>query len=349
MAAFDLEATYLALDGAGGVRAYPGATPSGAARTPIASSANPGDGDGREGPWPHWEMHPAGDEVLVALQGQGRLQFEHPDGRTQFHDLAAGDTLVVRQGLAPSRRPARPEDAVHHLRRRHDAQAGGVSATPAHSLDATLGGPGRSARRQVINLLPRAADAGGELARAVGLAPPAMSRHLRTLRQCGLVEESSPEFDARVRVYALRAEPMIELLRCLRRPNGCGAPSSPPSATICSRIAPPTRRRPRKTRTLELPHPRGPARAGQPAARLRRLHRRDRRLVASQRPVPVHPPAAPACSASSPGRPVLGERAASSRPWPAAWSRDRPDPRLGAAPPPGLRLAPGRLRAGPGH
>ena len=38
-----------------------------------------------------------------------------------------------------------------------------------------------------------------------------MSRHLRTLRQSGLVEESHPEFDARVRVYALRPGPMNEL------------------------------------------------------------------------------------------------------------------------------------------
>lgn len=42
-----------------------------------------------------------------------------------------------------------------------------------------------------------------------------MSRHLRALRESGLVEESHPAFDARVRIYALRAEPMIELIRWL--------------------------------------------------------------------------------------------------------------------------------------
>jgi len=42
-----------------------------------------------------------------------------------------------------------------------------------------------------------------------------MSRHLRTLRQSGLVEESHPEFDARVRIYALRREPMANLKRWL--------------------------------------------------------------------------------------------------------------------------------------
>jgi DNA-binding MarR family transcriptional regulator len=37
------------------------------------------------------------------------------------------------------------------------------------------------------------------------------SRHLKTLRLSGLVGESHPEFDARVRIYALRTEAMAEL------------------------------------------------------------------------------------------------------------------------------------------
>ena len=51
----------------------------------------------------------------------------------------------------------------------------------------------------------------GELAEAAGLSPAAMSRHLRTLRSSGLVEETHPPFDARVRIYALRAEPIARL------------------------------------------------------------------------------------------------------------------------------------------
>jgi len=38
-----------------------------------------------------------------------------------------------------------------------------------------------------------------------------MSRHLRVLRTCGLVTETHPEFDARVRIYALQSAPMAEL------------------------------------------------------------------------------------------------------------------------------------------
>ena len=70
-------------------------------------------------------------------------------------------------------------------------------------------------RRRVVDLLSEGPRPAGELAKAVGLAPPAMSRHLRTLRRAGLVEESHPDFDLRVRVYALRAEGMQELKRWL--------------------------------------------------------------------------------------------------------------------------------------
>lgn len=90
-----------------------------------------------------------------------------------------------------------------------------MNAAPDRTLDETLAALADPHRRQVINLLRERPRPAGELARAVGLTPPAMSRHLRTLRQGGLVEESHPAFDARVRVYALRPGPMIELLRWL--------------------------------------------------------------------------------------------------------------------------------------
>ena len=38
-----------------------------------------------------------------------------------------------------------------------------------------------------------------------------MSRHLKTLRESGLVEEDRDEFDSRVRIYRLRPEPMADL------------------------------------------------------------------------------------------------------------------------------------------
>lgn len=86
----------------------------------------------------------------------------------------------------------------------------------AHAqLDRTLAALADPYRRQVVDLLAQRPRQAGELARELGLAPPAMSRHLRTLRESGLVEESHPEFDARVRIYALRPQPMVHLLRWL--------------------------------------------------------------------------------------------------------------------------------------
>ena len=70
-------------------------------------------------------------------------------------------------------------------------------------------------RRRAIELLGQRPRSAGELASELGLAPPTMSRHLRALRESGLVEESHPSFDARVRIYALRPEPMVRLLRWL--------------------------------------------------------------------------------------------------------------------------------------
>ena len=63
----------------------------------------------------------------------------------------------------------------------------------------------------MIDLLRERPRPAGELARAVGLAPAAMSRHLRTPRKAGWSRNPHPEFDARVRVYALRPGPMNEL------------------------------------------------------------------------------------------------------------------------------------------
>ena len=82
-------------------------------------------------------------------------------------------------------------------------------------IDRTLAALADPHRRRVVDLLAQRPRPAGELARELGMAPPAMSRHLRTLRETGLVEESHPEFDARVRIYALRPQPMVHLLRWL--------------------------------------------------------------------------------------------------------------------------------------
>lgn len=83
------------------------------------------------------------------------------------------------------------------------------------ALDRTLAALADPHRRRVVELLRDRPRRAGELADAAGLTPPAMSRHLRSLRRAGLVEEAHPEFDARVRIYQLRPEPMVHLLRWL--------------------------------------------------------------------------------------------------------------------------------------
>lgn len=85
----------------------------------------------------------------------------------------------------------------------------------AAAVDRTLAVLADPYRRRAVGLLAERPRAAGELARDLGLTPPAMSRHLRALREGGLVEESHPAFDARVRVYALRSEPMVHLSRWL--------------------------------------------------------------------------------------------------------------------------------------
>lgn len=88
-------------------------------------------------------------------------------------------------------------------------------AVTAAAVDRTLAALADPRRRRVVDLLAERPRPAGELARELGLPAPAMSRHLKALRNSGLVEESHPDFDARVRIYALRPEPMVHLLRWL--------------------------------------------------------------------------------------------------------------------------------------
>ncbi len=78
-------------------------------------------------------------------------------------------------------------------------------------LDRTLAALADPTRRGVVDLLRRRPRRAGELAEAMSMTPPAMSRHLRVLRKCGLVEEESEADDARVRVYRLRHAPFSAL------------------------------------------------------------------------------------------------------------------------------------------
>ncbi|MHB8241476.1 MAG: ArsR/SmtB family transcription factor [Solirubrobacteraceae bacterium] len=68
------------------------------------------------------------------------------------------------------------------------------------------------ARREILDLLIRGPRAVGELVSATGLSQPNTSRHLRVLREAGLVESHT---QGQRRLYALRGEGFAELARWL--------------------------------------------------------------------------------------------------------------------------------------
>ena len=63
-------------------------------------------------------------------------------------------------------------------------------------------------RRAILSLLLSSERSVGELERKLRLSQPAVSKHLRVLRDAGFVES---RVEAQQRVYRLRPEPLMEL------------------------------------------------------------------------------------------------------------------------------------------
>src|SRR5689334_15963022 len=63
-------------------------------------------------------------------------------------------------------------------------------------------------RRRILDLLRTAERPVGELVVALGASQPAVSKHLRVLREAGLVEA---RVDAQRRLYRVRPEPLQEI------------------------------------------------------------------------------------------------------------------------------------------
>ena len=63
-------------------------------------------------------------------------------------------------------------------------------------------------RRRILDLLVEQERPVGELVDALSLSQPAVSKHLKVLREAGLVESRT---DAQRRIYRVRAEPLREL------------------------------------------------------------------------------------------------------------------------------------------
>ncbi|SFJ58543.1 helix-turn-helix transcriptional regulator [Cellulomonas sp. KH9] len=75
-------------------------------------------------------------------------------------------------------------------------------------MDAVLHALADPSRRTVLAILRDHDATAGELAEALPIARPGVSRHLRVLREAGLVEARQ---DAQRRIYRLRPEPLIDV------------------------------------------------------------------------------------------------------------------------------------------
>ena len=63
-------------------------------------------------------------------------------------------------------------------------------------------------RRRVLDLLREQEHTVGELVEALEMSQPAVSKHLRVLRDAGLVES---RIDAQRRIYSLNAKPLADV------------------------------------------------------------------------------------------------------------------------------------------
>lgn len=63
-------------------------------------------------------------------------------------------------------------------------------------------------RRQILDLLRERERPVGELVEVLGLSQPGVSKHLRVLRDAGLVDVTA---DAQRRLYRIRPEPLQEI------------------------------------------------------------------------------------------------------------------------------------------
>jgi DNA-binding transcriptional ArsR family regulator len=77
-----------------------------------------------------------------------------------------------------------------------------------NQMDALLHALSDESRRTMLNTLRLGPATVGQLADQLPIARPGVSRHLRVLRDAGLVEA---HYEAQWRVYSLRPEPLAEL------------------------------------------------------------------------------------------------------------------------------------------
>jgi DNA-binding transcriptional ArsR family regulator len=92
-------------------------------------------------------------------------------------------------------------------------------------VEAVLRALADDGRRTMVEALAGGPATAGELAALLPIARPGVSRHLRVLREAGLVDVRQ---EAQRRVYSLRAEPLAEVDEWLGRYR----PWRPPSVRL---------------------------------------------------------------------------------------------------------------------
>ena len=86
---------------------------------------------------------------------------------------------------------------------------GAVVARGGSDLATLLQALADPARLRVVEVLSRSPRRAGDLADAVGVPAPTMSKHLRVLLAAGIVTDERGARDARVRVFRLRRESVV--------------------------------------------------------------------------------------------------------------------------------------------
>lgn len=84
-------------------------------------------------------------------------------------------------------------------------------------MEAALHALADDSRRTLLDALSRGPATAGELAAMLPIARPGVSRHLRVLREAGLVEVRQ---QAQSRIYTLRPDPLAEIDTWLERYRG---------------------------------------------------------------------------------------------------------------------------------
>jgi DNA-binding transcriptional ArsR family regulator len=86
-----------------------------------------------------------------------------------------------------------------------------ASAKEQRGTDVLLASLADPTRRRIVEMLGESPRTASEIHRAFPIANPAVSRHLRVLREAGVISEQPVPADRRVRLYALEPDSLGSL------------------------------------------------------------------------------------------------------------------------------------------